>query len=435
MLQKFEQHLDTSFPFLKGKKLLLAASGGIDSMVLIHLLQQLSYPIAVAHFNFKLRAEESDGDAFFIQNYCQNNKILLHAISFETEAYAVSHKVSIQVAARELRYAWFDQLLSKEGYDYLLTAHHLDDSLETFLINFSRGTGLEGLTGIPEQNGKIMRPLLVFSRKEIEEYAAENSMQWREDSSNYSDKYLRNKIRHQIAPLFKDLNPNFLDSFQNTLKHLKDKEAIAHEAIAKTFLEISQETEHCIILDIKKIQQLNNPDTFLYEWLKPYGFRAWKDIVKLLEAKTGKEIFSKHYRLLKNRNELLLSPRQQKTSEVFEVDETDQSIDYPVHLTLSKADSILNPSDVVIYIDKNTLKFPLKIRKWQEGDYFYPSGMTGKKKLSKYFKDEKFSLLEKEKTWVLSQENDIVWIMGHRADNRFIANPQTQHILKIELLK
>lgn len=435
MLQQFQNHIEQHFPFLQGKKLLLAVSGGVDSMVLLRLFENLSFPIGVAHCNFHLRGEESDKEAFFVESYCKSANITFYLKDFDTAEYAEKHKISIQIAARNLRYEWFDNILKSEGYDYLLTAHHLDDSVETFLINFTRGTGIEGLLGIPRQHENVIRPLLAFSRTEIEAFAQEEKLTWQEDSSNASDKYWRNKIRHHITPILKELNPNFLDSFQKTVSHLQNTNEIAQELIHEKFKEISSESDGEIVFDIEKIQSLKNPKVYLYEWLKPYGFKAWNDIEQLLESETGKQIYSEHYRLLKNRKQLVFGTKNKDIFEEIMIHASDEEINFPVFLSICQVANISNPSASVIFVDKNSLKFPLKIRKWQEGDYFYPSGMKGKKKVSKYFKDEKFSLFDKENTWLLCQENEIIWIMGHRADNRFIATKHTQQILKIELLK
>jgi tRNA(Ile)-lysidine synthase len=231
MLQNLQNHIQKNLSFLSGKKLLLAVSGGIDSIVLTDLLLQLDFKIGVAHCNFQLRAEESDQDFSFVKDFCKKNNIPFFGQHFDTKEYAERHKLSIQIAARKLRYDWFDELLKTEGFDYLLTAHHADDSVETFLINFTRGTGLDGLTGIPQRNDKIIRPLLLFSREAIENYAKENNIQWREDSSNASDKYVRNKIRHEIIPILKELNPSFLASFQNTIENLHQTQSLAMDAL------------------------------------------------------------------------------------------------------------------------------------------------------------------------------------------------------------
>ena len=233
MLHKLKNHIQQNFTFLQDKKLLVATSGGLDSMVLVHLFQKLNFNFALAHCNFQLRNLESDADEEFVNNYAEQNKIPCFTTKFDTKKYSETHKLSTQVAARNLRYDWFNEILIQEKFDYIITAHHADDDVETFLIHISRGTGLEGLTGIPSQNGNIIRPMLPFSRKEIEKYASENQLVWREDSSNASDKYVRNKIRHHIVPVFKEINDSFLQSFQNTLEHLNQQQTLVDDAVRR----------------------------------------------------------------------------------------------------------------------------------------------------------------------------------------------------------
>uniref|UniRef100_UPI00375143F7 tRNA lysidine(34) synthetase TilS n=1 Tax=Flavobacterium sp. TaxID=239 RepID=UPI00375143F7 len=297
MLLKLQNHLSKNFPFLKEKKLLLASSGGIDSMIMLHLFQKLNYNIAIAHCNFQLRGLESFGDQQFVQDYASNHNIEVFVTLFDTENFAKDYKLSTQIAARELRYNWFYELLETENFDYILTAHHADDNLETFLINLTRGTGLDGLTGIPEQNELIIRPLLPFSRAEIEDFAKENSIQWREDSSNASDKYLRNKIRHDLVPILKELNPNFLDSFQKTQNYLQESQIMVEDATIMIYQQVVKENNDILSFDLKKLTQLPNYKSYLYQWLREYDFTAWEDIYNLVESQSGKQIFSKNYRL------------------------------------------------------------------------------------------------------------------------------------------
>jgi len=433
MLQKLENHLNENLPFLKEKKLLIAVSGGVDSMVLVHLLHQLKLDISVAHCNFNLRGKESDEDTEFVKSECNNYNIKLFVNHFNTKEYADLYKLSIQVSARQLRYDWFNELLEKEGFDYLLTAHHLDDSIETFLINFTRGTGLEGLTGIPQQNGKIVRPLLIFSREEIEKYAKENDIKWREDSSNASDKYLRNKLRHNVIPILKELNPGFSDAFQQTLENLQQAQSMVDDSSRIVYRKVVEDVDYQKRINLTELMVLPNYQAYLYQWLKPFGFTAWNDIYDLVTAQSGKQIFSEHYRLLKDRNELILAEKNEQESESYYVYENRVNFNVPLKFTVCNKSYISLEQKDCIFVDKDTLKFPLVFRKWQEGDYFYPLGMTGKKKVSKYFKDEKYSLLDKENTWLLCSENEVVWIVGKRADRRFLANETTQTIIKIEL--
>ncbi|ESU28269.1 tilS protein [Flavobacterium limnosediminis JC2902] len=433
MLQKFQNHLNKNLPFLKGKKLLLAVSGGIDSMVLVELLHHLKFDISVAHCNFNLRGDESDGDTEFVKSTCEKYSIKFYVKHFETKEYANLHKLSIQVAARQLRYDWFNELLEKKGFDYLLTAHHLDDSVETFLINFTRGTGLEGLTGIPQQNEKIVRPLLIFTREDIEEYSKENNIEWREDSSNASDKYLRNKLRHKVIPILKELNPGFSDSFLQTLENLQQSESMVDDASRIVYHEVVQDSDNEKRINLSELMMLPNYQAYLYQWLKPFRFTAWKDIYDLVSAQSGRQVFSEEYRLLKDRDTLILAKKNELKLEVYPVYEDVENLNVPLKISVCNKSDFRLDDKRCIFADKDTLKFPLEFRKWEEGDYFYPFGMTGKKKLSKYFKDEKFSLIDKENTWLLCSDNEVVWVVGKRADRRFSVNETTRNIIKIEL--
>ncbi|MGM8363608.1 tRNA lysidine(34) synthetase TilS [Flavobacterium sp. ARAG 55.4] len=435
MLERLKIHLNKNFPFLENSKLLLAVSGGIDSMVLVHLLHQLKYSIGLCHCNFQLRGLESFGDQDFIRQYADANEIPLFLTQFDTEAFANDYKLSTQIAARELRYNWFYELLETENYDYILTAHHADDNIETFLINLSRGTGLEGLIGIPARNNKIIRPLLPFTRAEIDHYAKENTIQWREDSSNASDKYLRNKIRHHLVPLLKELNPKFIDSFQKTQSYLKESQELVEDASIMVYQQVAKEDEEMIIFDLKQLLRLPNYKSYLYQWLHEFGFTAWEDVYALVESQSGKQVFSPHYRLLKDRESLILSALLiDKPEQFFFVEKNVTEVNIPLNLAFCKVDDISAASNSVIFVDEDKLVYPLVLKKWEEGDSFQPFGMNGKsKKLSKLFKDEKLSLLEKENCWVLWSGNQIVWVIGIRQDERFRTDDSTQNILKIAL--
>ncbi|MFH6943320.1 tRNA lysidine(34) synthetase TilS [Flavobacterium sp. FlaQc-50] len=435
MLSKFQNHVASRFSFLENKKLFLAVSGGLDSMVLLHLLKQLPYEIAVLHCNFQLRGLESFGDQNFIQEYCDTNKIPIFITQFDTEAFAKDYKLSTQVAARELRYSWFYELLETENFDYILTAHHADDNLETFIINLARGTGLDGLTGIPEENDKIIRPLLPFSREEILKYAQENNIQWREDSSNASNKYLRNKIRHDLVPILKEINPNFLNAFQKTQSYLQEAQVMVEDASIMIYQQVAKEMEDDIHFDLVQLKKLPNYKSYLYQWLNEFGFVAWNDIYDLVDGQSGKQVFAAEFRLLKNRNTLILSPiLEEDENEEYIINETDTDVNFPLKLRLCQVDDITIDSNKAIFVAVEKIRFPLILRKWNEGDLFYPFGMQGKsKKVSKLFKDEKLSLLEKEKTWILCSDNQIVWVVGIRQDERFKIENTTTKILKIEL--
>lgn len=435
MFSNFQNHIVSRFPFLAEKKLFLAVSGGLDSMVLLHLIKQLPYEIAVLHCNFQLRGLESFGDQDFIQDYCKQNDIPFFTTQFDTKAFAEDYKLSIQVAARELRYNWFYELLEEENFDYILTAHHADDNLETFLINLTRGTGLDGLTGIPEQNDKIIRPLLPFSREEILAYAKENAIEWREDSSNASNKYLRNKIRHDLVPILKEINPNFLDAFQKTQSYLQESQEMAEDASIMVYQQVAKEEGEDIHFDLNQLKKLPNYKSYLYQWLKEFGFSAWNDIYDLVKGQSGKQVLSEEFRLLKNRETLILSPiSYEPKNEEFEIHKEDTEVNFPLKMRLCNVGHISIESNKSIFVDAEKIHYPLILRKWNEGDVFHPFGMQGKsKKVSKLFKDEKLSLLEKEKTWILCSDNQIVWVVGLRQDERFKIENTTNNILKIEL--
>ncbi len=454
MLAQFSEHINTYFSFLKNEKLLIAISGGVDSVVLTHLLNQLNCTILLAHCNFRLRGKDADQDEVFVKQLAKQLQVPVFTKSFETEKFAKQEKLSIQLAARKLRYNWFDELIKEHKLEYILTAHHADDNLETFLINTIRGTGLDGLTGIPEKNENIIRPLLPFSREQIEKYAKVNNIAWREDSSNAETKYLRNKIRHDVIPILKELNPSLLTSFGQTIENLKESRQIINDRIEEVFSNVisSNSKEECppersrrVILEkakiqkinIKKLKELNNPKTYLYELLKNFGFTEWNDITDLLEAQSGKQVLSKTHRLVKDRDFLLLTNLlpvkvEEKEYKIAEKNEYLEADDFKLRLTHPKTQHSALSTQHLIYLDKDKLKFPLTVRKWKNGDYFYPLGMQGKKKLSKFFKDEKMSLLDKEKIWLLCSENQIVWVIGKRLDNRYKITNTTTNILKIE---
>jgi tRNA(Ile)-lysidine synthase len=436
MLNKFKSHIDVKFPFLKEAKVLIAISGGMDSVVLTHLCHDLKLNIALVHCNFNLRGAESDGDEDFVLQLAEDLDLEVFVESFDTNQYAKDSKQSIQMAARELRYNWFLELSDQLGFDYILTAHHADDNLETFLINLTRGTGLEGLTGIPEINGKFVRPLLPFSRHDMEVFAKETHITWRDDSSNASTKYLRNKLRHDVIPVLKEINPNLLQSFALTQSNLKDSQDIINYSI-DDFLSKSADASQTnrVRFKISEFKNKANPKAYLYEVFKDFGFTEWHDILHLLDAQSGKQILSEQWRLIKDREYLLLSEIGVKPMETVSITEAEKEISTPFGtLFFNEIDAISETSKQTIYVDKATLQFPLTLRKWEEGDVFYPLGMAGKKKLSKYFKDEKLSLLDKENTWLLCSGNDIVWVIGKRADNRFKVTESTNQILKIDFV-
>lgn len=433
MLEKFQNHISQNLPFLNGRKLLLAISGGIDSMVLLELCLRAGLDIRAAHCNFQLRGEESDNDEKFVKTQCEERDILLFVNHFDTKKFAEELRLSIQVVARKLRYDWFNTLLINNDYDYILTAHHLDDSLETFLINFTRASGLDGLTGIPQQNGNTIRPLLIFSREEIETFAKENNIEWREDSSNASDKYLRNKLRHEVIPILKEINPGLLSSYESTISNLQQAQTMVDDASRIVYRKVVEDINFQKRINLTELMQLPNYLAYLYQWLEPFGFSDWSSIKDLVKAQSGKQIHSQKHTLLKDRNELIVFPKRNEEPGQFLIEEGQKEVKFPLKLKFYNVDDISVQATNTIFVDEEKIRFPLEIRKWQEGDLFFPIGMDGSKKLSKYFKDEKFSLLDKSETWLLCSDNQIVWVIGKRQDNRFKVTKQTTKIIQIQL--
>jgi len=430
VLERFKDHIAKDFPELQKTTLLVACSGGLDSVVLAHLCIRTNLSIAIAHCNFNLRGAESDEDQQFVEKLADKLQIPFFVTHFDTAGYAKENKLTTQVAARELRYAWFKDLLKKNQYGYVATAHHLDDSLETFIINLSRGTGIEGLKGIPEKAGQIVRPLLPFTRKEIHAFAIEEQLQWREDSSNKETKYIRNKVRHQIVPLFKEVHPTFLENFKTTQAYLKDSATILENHLQEVKQRIFEPYENGYKISIQKLQALHPNKGYLHGLFNTYGFTAWKDILNLLTSLSGKEVTSGTHRLIKDREHILLQRITSLDTSHYEVDLMNSRVTVPVSMKIDSVAKITQTGNPILYADKETLNSKLIVRKWKKGDYFYPLGLQGKKKVSKFFKDEKMDAVAKEKQWLLCSGDDIVWIIGRRADDRFKVRPKTKTIIK-----
>ncbi|TRZ42551.1 tRNA lysidine(34) synthetase TilS [Robertkochia solimangrovi] len=437
MIRQFEQHIASRFPFLKKSKILLAVSGGIDSIVLFHLCKALSLDFSVAHCNFKLRGKESDEDAIFVKELAARNNIDVYIKEFDTSGYVEDHKVSVQMAARELRYAWFYDLLDSKSLDFLITAHHADDNLETFLINLSRKTGLDGLSGIPEQNDRILRPLLPFSREALLNFAKEEGIVWREDRTNSDTKYLRNRIRHNIIPELRKLNPAFMSNVNATFKNLQGSAAIIdnHIDTIKRSLFVSEGDGFRI--ELAALKTLEPRGAYFFELFSEFGFTEWNDLEHLPEAQTGKILYSATHRIFKDRDDLILEPldhvESRKFSDDYFIESGIKEIEFPLHLSFEEVPELSSTNRNAIVVDAARLNFPLRLRKWREGDYFYPFGLKGKKKLSKFLKDEKFSLADKEAQWILTNANgEVIWVIGKRADDRFKVTETTRKLMRIK---
>ena len=425
----------SKIPAFEKKKFLVAVSGGLDSMVLSHLFHKYHLDFEWAHCNFKLRGKESDDDEIFIRKTAESLQIPLHI-----NICPVDKNQNTQLAARKNRYKWFEQLKNRFSFDYIVTAHHFNDATETFFINLLRGSGIKGLTGIP-QNNSIIRPLLWVTREEIANYAKKNNITWREDSSNRSDKYLRNKIRRHLMPVLKEISPDYEKAFAKSMRFLKEDREIIEEwfdLYKKNLIVREGDTER---LSISGWRLMKHPRQFLYHWLSPYHFSDWDSIYSLPGAQTGKFIENKDYTLVKHGDYLILAKKQNEKKDSFFFHTLPAQIEFPQAFgfqLLKKEEIDMNKiksaGKNTVYIDFDKVKFPLIIRKKQKGDYFYPLGMKGKKKLSDFFKDEKLSLPEKEKIWLFCDANNIMWISGKRLDDRYKINKNTKKILKIEKL-
>lgn len=435
MLNQFKQHIAQKFPESVSGKTLLAVSGGVDSMVLLHLYWALKLDFAVAHCNFQLRGTESDLDEKVVADFCKKHNIPCFVERFDTMQFVDSRKVSIQIAARELRYNWFKQICTDNDYQFIATAHHLDDQAETFLINFTRGTGIDGLVGIPEKNENIIRPMLNFSREEILNYATENGVEWREDQSNATTKYLRNKMRHLVLPVLKEENTEFLKSFQNTLNHLKQTQLLANDAVAFFEKECVQMIENKLEIDLDKAQNFGNKKHYLLQVLKRYGFSSVDEIEKICVSEAGKVLKNDNYTVLKDRNKLIVFKEKLVNKDLFYINSKSDVLSLPFFMNISEAEKEeFNSDKCTIFVNSNLLKWPLILRRKQTGDFFQPFGMKGIKKVSKFFKDEKLSKIQKDNTWILENgDGKIIWIVGLRADDRFKITSNNQQNYKITL--
>lgn len=420
-------------------KLIVTVSGGADSVALLHILIELGYECIVAHCNFHLRGEESDRDAQFVSALAEKLHIEYLSKDFDTREYAQTNKLSIEMAARELRYAWFEELRKEHQAEAIAVAHHANDVMETFLMNITRGTGIHGLTGIKPRNGYVIRPLLAISRLDIETYLSEKSISFVVDSTNLEQYYTRNKFRHSILPLLEEVNPSVKDTIIDTIKRLEEVETLYNQQVEQIKSTIITASDDGFLIDINLLQKQAGISSILYEILSPLGFSAStiQSVITSLTSESGKQFFSTNYRVIKDRNHLIVSPISEKEDKEYSIERNQDEIRVPIHLKFEylKKDKITIEKDRnYAFLDVNKLKFPLILRKWQKGDYFFPFGMKGKKKLSDYFIDNKFSLNQKEKTWVLISGNDLVWVVGERIDQRFSVSSISKEILKIKLI-
>lgn len=418
--QRIALYIDHNKLFSPKDKILVALSGGADSVALLRLLLALGYACEAAHCNFHLRATESDRDETFVRRLCKEHQIPLHVIHFETEREAEERHISIEMAARELRYTWFEKIRREYGITVVAVAHHQDDSVETFLLNLIRGTGINGLRGIQPKNGNIVRPLLCLNREEIIGYLQDIRQDYVTDSTNLQDEYTRNKIRLNLLPMMQEINPSIKESILKTSQHLNDAAVIYNKGIE----EARQRTLTEEGINIQALQKESTPKTILFEILHPLGFNTSqvKDIYRALEGQSGKVFSSTSWQVIKDRELLLISPIQKATKPILEIKEHVYTKDF-----------IISRNKNIACFDANKLLHPLSLRLWQHGDTFVPFGMIGKKKVSDYLTDRKFSLPRKEQQWVLCCGDDIIWLIGERTDNRFKLDEKTRKVLVVKI--
>lgn len=440
-VKQFVEFIEKNKLIGAGTKILAAVSGGMDSVLMAHLLKAAGFSFGIAHVNFMLRGDESLADQEFTRRLAQQLGVNFHTTSFDTKSYAVGQGVSVQMAARELRYQWFNQLCETEGYRVISLAHHQNDAIETILLNLTRGTGISGLHGILPVNGNLIRPLLFMSRDEIETVIKREGIAYREDSSNASTKYARNKLRHQVVPVLKELNPSIEKTFENNLKIFRDLEvllALQTGALRDRIVALHNDEVHIAIADIK---ELNPQRLLLFNLLQPYGFTdtTIDDLLASLDKHPGRVFESAGYTLVLDREAIIISKKKETGTEPVVIDLTAKSVNYAgFKLTLLHEDSALIVKDnpLAVSVDAALLVFPLVLRPWQQGDQFYPLGMKTRQKLSDFFVHQKVPVNRKDATPILVNGNgDIIWVGGYRLSERYKVTANTKKVIIFELIK
>ena len=461
LLQRYQRFIKDQNLFSPKDKLLLAVSGGVDSVVLCELCKQSGYDFTIVHCNFQLRGEESERDEIFVRSLGKKYAVEVMVKKFDTEKYAIENKMGIQEAARELRYNWFAKIIDNrqqaiDNYSnsdkrvhcplpithWLLTAHHANDSVETLLMNFFKGTGIKGLQGILPKHELmpfIVRPLLFAKKEELVDFATENKLNFVEDSSNESDKYTRNYFRNQLIPLVKKVFTNVDDNLIDNLQRFRDIEKLYRQSIElhkKKLLEQKGEEYHIPVLKLQKTEPLS---TIVYEVIRDFNFSPQQvnEVIHLLESESGRYIQSSTHRIIKNRNWLIISPNQTELAQNILIEEKDKEIIFDGGRlkieVIQTNNKVPEAAREIACLDSKIIQFPILLRKWKISDYFYPLGMKKKKKLSRFFIDQKLSKTDKEKVWVLEMDKKIIWVIGYRIDERFKITEKTKNVLKIVL--
>ncbi|MEO1055022.1 MAG: tRNA lysidine(34) synthetase TilS [Bacteroidota bacterium] len=439
MTERFLAFINKNELFDSIDTILLAVSGGVDSMVMIDLFAKSKLKFTLAHCNFQLRGDESDKDEKFIIQAAEQHGTIAHTIRFDTKKYATEQKLSTQMAARNLRYQWFNEIINQHGYDRLATAHHLDDVIETMLFNLAKGTGIAGFHGIEPKRDNIVRPMLFCDKGEILAYAQENALSWREDQSNQSLDYQRNLIRHKVVPVLREINPDLSEGIKRTTRRIKETEQLFSLKLDSLREEVMEKRGVDYFLNKDLLIQQKERMIILFELLKPFGFGFVQSEAlaeQLPSIEVGKVFESNTHRLNVDRDHLIVSPIVSQEQEVADINSQDEVITYQgMQLKCEHFDQpvAIIPDKSIAFLDRDKLTFPLKMRKWQEGDRFVPLGMRHKKKLSDFMIDNKIPLNLKERVFVVLSENEIVWVVGHRIDDRFKVTDETQYVFRISL--
>ena len=428
--------IQSCVPLQGAKRLLVAVSGGPDSVVLLDSLHREGFSVVVAHCNFHLRGEASDADAIFVRSLADKYQVAYCQADFDTEKVAEERKVSIEMAARDLRYEWFEQMANEYNCDLIAVAHNADDVVETFFLNLTRGTGLQGLSGMAELRGRIVRPLLQVSREQIMEYIAENELEYRIDATNLETVYTRNKIRHNVVSQLMEINPSFLETMANNMRFIASAQGIVEAYAAEAYKHVVTEEGERIRFDLNRLREFEGVDTLLFLWLNRYGFGS--DVVmqlyRSLNDIAGKQFYSATHRIVGGREYLECTMHNAECTmqnAEFTIDEKQFTINNPIKLEVNEvdiADFRLIKSANVACLDVDKLQYPLVLRRWKRGDWFIPYGMKGRKKLSDFFADKKMNLIEKERVWLLASGDDIVWVVGHRVDARYAVTEKTKRV-------
>jgi tRNA(Ile)-lysidine synthase len=460
LVQDFIRFIKHHQLFEKNDHLLLAVSGGLDSVVLSELCHRAGFSFSIAHCNFQLRGEESARDENFVRLMASRYNVPFYLKMFTTTEYAANNKISIEMAARKLRYTWFNELIDKKekeiikydrngkrvkcGRGFILTAHHADDNVETLLMNFFKGTGIKGLHGILPKKDNLIRPLLFAKKIDLLEFANENDLSFVEDSTNKTDDYLRNYFRNQLIPGLQKVFPKVTDNLQNNIERFGEIEIVYQQSIYLHKSKLLEIKGNEIYIPVLKLLKSNPVKTILYEIVKEYGFtpNQTNEVIALLDSESGKYISSSTHRIFRNRAWLIIAPLNPLVARNILIDENDLDIHFPEgqlkfkKLALKKPElELLNPgSEDIALLDATSIVFPLLLRRWKQGDYFYPLGMKHKKKLSRFFVDQKMSLTDKENIWVIESDKRIMWVVGMRIDNRFKITDTTKKILRIEFI-